>query len=195
MVFIERYLLHWNAAKAALEAGYCIQHPDSSKLAAYEMLHKPYIRKAIDDRMQMVCMETNEALGRLAAIARGDIMNYLSKDEYGIYQVDLDKAEKLGVSFLIKSYTITREGPMIELYSAAEALDRIAKHLNILKQPEVEVNVSLTAWALFVQKAKQESGIDLNAPQLQVARSQDRTESPDADSDVIDSTAKDTTDQ
>jgi hypothetical protein len=167
MMFVERYLLHLNAAQAAREAGYCIEHPNSAHTAAYEILHKPYIRNAIDNRMQMICMETNEALVRLAAIARGDMLDFMSRnDETGQWYLDLDKAKESGKSFLIKSYYETKEGPRLELYSAQEALTLICKHLNIIKPAETEVNLSLSAWAIFVQKAKEESGIDLNAPLL-----------------------------
>jgi hypothetical protein len=165
MIFVERYLTHFNAAKAAKEAGYCLESPTHQRLAGYELANKGYIRRAIDDRIKMLCMETNEALGRLAAIARGDILDFMSKDpETGLWFIDLDKAEKSGLSYLIKSYTVTREGPQLELYSATEALNTICKHLNILKQPDTEINVSLSAWATFVQKAKQE--VETGTPQL-----------------------------
>ena len=161
--FVEHYLITFNAAKSALRAGFCEQNPVNSKIIGWEMLSKPYIKRAIDNRIASVCMDANEVLGRLAAIARGDIMDFMSKDTNGNWFFDFDKAETSGSSFLIKSITPTREGPKVELYSALEALDRIAKHLNILKQPETEINVSLTAWAQFVQTAKSQSGIDLNA--------------------------------
>jgi hypothetical protein len=62
------------------------------------------------------------------------------------------------MGFLIKSVEPNRLGghTKIEFYSAMDALDRIAKHLNLLKQPETEINVSLSAWSVFVQNAKEQ---------------------------------------
>lgn len=157
-MFVERYLTHWNGAKAAREAGYGEKNCHTASL---ELRQKPYIKKAIAERMYSVCMETNEALGRLAAIARGDITDFLTYDEEDHeWKVDIQKAIDNGCSFLIKSYNIGRFGPAnIELYSAVDALDKICKHLNLYKPDETNVNISLSAWAQFVEKAKDTSNI------------------------------------
>jgi hypothetical protein len=157
--FLEFYLIHWNAKKAALLAGYCVDHPRNAMMAGYEILHKPYIRAAIDERMQTMCMEANEVLARLATIARADITDYMTESPTapGEWFVDIEKLKEDGLGWLIKSYEPNRLGGFakVEFYSAMDALDRIAKHLNLLKQPDTEVNVSLSAWSVFVQSAKE----------------------------------------
>lgn len=157
LMFVERYFTHWNVARAAREAGYCENNPDNSKLAGFEIIRKPYIKAAIDERMQSVCMEANEVLGRLADMARGDIMDFLSKNDRGQYVIDIDKAKAAGKTHLIKSYSTSRLGdPQIELYNAADALDKIAKHLNLFKgSNDPDVSMSLSAWALFVKSARE----------------------------------------
>lgn len=155
-MFVERYLTHWNVARAAREAGYCEANPDNAKIAGMEVRNKPYIKAAIDHRMRLVCMDANEALARLADIARGDITDFLTKNSRGEWTVDLDKAKEAGKTHLIKSYTQSRLGPAnIELYSAVDALDKIAKHLNLFRDENKDVSMSLSAWAKFVESARQ----------------------------------------
>lgn len=156
LMFVERYMTHWNVARAAREAGYCEANPDNAKIAGMEVRNKPYIKAAIDNRMRLVCMDANEALARLADIARGDIIEFLSKNSRGEWVVDLDKAKEAGKTHLIKSYTQSRLGPAnIELYSAVDALDKIAKHLNLFRDENKDVSMSLSAWAKFVEAARQ----------------------------------------
>jgi hypothetical protein len=159
VIFIERYVTHWNGARAAQEAGYCPNNPQNARRAAEEILRKADIRAAIDYQMKLIAMEANEALARLASIARGDIADLLTQNlETGLWEPDIAKAKANDKSHLIKSYSISRQGTVsIEMYSAMEALDKIAKHLNLFKDSETTLNVSLTAWAQFVKDAKDAS--------------------------------------
>lgn len=45
--FVDAYLVHLNATKAAIECGYS---KDTAKQAAYQLLAKPYIAKAVQAR-------------------------------------------------------------------------------------------------------------------------------------------------
>ena len=156
LMFVERYMTHWNTARAAREAGYCEMNPDNAKIAGMELRNKPYIQNAIDNRMRLVCMDANEALARLAEIARGDIIDFLTKNNRGEWEVDLDKAAAANKTHLIKSYSQSRLGPAnIELYSAVDALDKIAKHLNLFRDENKDVSMSLSAWAMFVKSAQE----------------------------------------
>jgi len=164
-IFVERYLTHWNGARAAREAGYSFDNASNASRAAMELRNKPYIKNAIDERIRNICMDANEALGRLAAMARGDIMDFLSKDDRGNWHVDLDKAKRSGKSFLIKSYRQPRLGPAeIELYSASDALDKICRHLNLFKDEKTDVSLSLSAWAVFVKEAERTATTPDTAP-------------------------------
>lgn len=155
-VFVEWYLILWNAAKAAAKAGYCLENPSNQRIAGFEILSKPYIKAAINERMVSVCMDANEVLARLAAIGSADYTDFMVQDDAGEWYVDVGLIKTAGLGFLIKSVEPNRLGghTKVEFYSAMDALDRIAKHLNLLKQPETEVNVSLSAWSIFVQQAK-----------------------------------------
>lgn len=156
LMFVERYMTHWNSARAAREAGYCEMNPGNAKIAGLELRNKPYIQNAIDNRMRLVCMDANEALARLAEIARGDIIDFLTKNNRGEWEVDLDKAAAANKTHLIKSYNQSRLGPAnIELYSAVDALDKIAKHLNLFRDENKDVSMSLSAWAMFVKSAQE----------------------------------------
>lgn len=157
MMFVERYLTHWNSARAAREAGYCEDNPDNAKIAGMEIRRKPYIKNAIDQRMRAVCMDANEALARLADIARGDIGDFLTQDKRGNWTIDIDKAKREGKTHLIESYTISRfDQANIKLYSSVDALDKIARHLNLFKDENKDVSMSLSAWAKFVEAARQQ---------------------------------------
>lgn len=79
-VFVERYLTHWNASRAAREAKY------SEKTAAtigYENLRKPEIQAAIEARLAGLTLSANEVLARLTQQARGTMEDllYIGEEE------------------------------------------------------------------------------------------------------------------
>lgn len=56
-IFIERYLLHFNASRAAREAGYSEK---TANVIGYEILTKPYIKNVIDRRIKETVAQTDE---------------------------------------------------------------------------------------------------------------------------------------
>lgn len=134
-LFVEHYLIHWNAAKAARLAGYSAK---SARESGCENLTKPHIAEAIQAKISQIAMSADEVLLRLAEHARGDFGDFLTIGESGDFKIDLDKAKKKGKLRLIsKAKTITRlvgeeKTPEttieIDLYDAQSALSLLGKH-------------------------------------------------------------------
>jgi hypothetical protein len=122
-VFIAEYLKCWNAAEAARRAGYS---DESARYIGAENLTKPNIKTAIEERMQALAMEADEALYRLSDIARGTLADFMDP-ETG--QLDLAQAREAGKLGLVKRFTRTTfeggETVRVELYDAQDALKTI----------------------------------------------------------------------
>lgn len=72
-LFISEYLTHFNATRAAINAGYS---ENSASVIGHENLRKPNISGEIARRLQETAMSADEVLMRLAEHARGDIGDY-----------------------------------------------------------------------------------------------------------------------
>jgi hypothetical protein len=128
--FIEHYMRHFNRARAAREAGY-----PGDPFSAYQVYHRPVVRKAIQDRFTAMKMETDEVLGRLRDQAEASIEEFLKieKDpETGeaLVTLDLEKAREAGKLHLIKKLATAKRGgriASIELVDTQGALNSLAK--------------------------------------------------------------------
>lgn len=133
-IFVEEYPVDFNATRAAKAAGY------SDKTAysiGQENLKKPEIAEAIQQRIADRLMSANEALARTAAIARGDLTDFITSNQ----EIDIDAMRAAGQGHLLKKFKRTRrvittkDGDEIEtitieaeLYPADAAQDRILRH-------------------------------------------------------------------
>ena len=61
-LFIEHYLTHFNATRAAIEAGYS---PESAKAIASENLTKPDIKEIVDSRIKEIIAQTDDKRAKL----------------------------------------------------------------------------------------------------------------------------------
>jgi len=134
-LFIASYLENFNATEAATKAGYRGSNATLRSVGS-ENLTKPNIKAAIAQEIATLTMGKNEALSRLAIIARGP-GDFLTAEPY----VDADGNEhvnvvvgytallKAGLGGLIKSVTPTRYGSRVEFYDAQRALETILKAL------------------------------------------------------------------
>lgn len=134
-MFISEYLKCWNATKAAIAAGY-------SKKTAYsigsELLKKPEIASHVRARIEANTMTADEVLARLAAHARGDIMDLVDPHTFTL---DWDKASERGATNLVKKVKQTiinnekteqqTEIFEFEMYDAQAALVHIGKQLGL----------------------------------------------------------------
>lgn len=118
-VFCERYLTHWNATQAALEAGYS---KTSVRAIASENLTKPNIRSYCEKRMSEMALAADEVLFRLGQHARAGINLFL--DEHG--NIDMQQVRVYG--HLVKSLRWTKYGPRIELHDPQSALVHLGRH-------------------------------------------------------------------
>lgn len=75
-VFIQEYLICWNATEAARRAGYAQPNVQGS-----QNLVKPSIRGEIQRRLAEKAMSADEVLARLADHARGSMGDFLRVDE------------------------------------------------------------------------------------------------------------------
>lgn len=129
--FIEHYLTHWNATRAALAAGYSAK---SARFIGAENLTKPDIQAAIQARLAELKMSADEVLTRLTTHARGSIAPFLRLSPSGeLRGFDLGDGTPVHLlrkaSVTKKSYgEITEETVTIELYDAQAALVHLGKH-------------------------------------------------------------------
>lgn len=142
LAFIDYYLTHWNATKAATLAGYSER---SARSIGSENLTKPDIQEAIEARLIELKMSADEVLTRLSDHARGSIADFVTVSEpstdlenatdmqdakaiAGGWRLDLLKAEQSGKLHLIKKLKSGQWGPEIEIHDAQTALALLGKH-------------------------------------------------------------------
>lgn len=119
-VFVEEYLITWNASEAARRAGY------SEKTAGaigHENLTKPEIAEEIARRVSDKAMTADEVLIRLAEQARSEQSRYLTSEGINLEMLIAD-----GRAHLVKGIKETKYGREIEFYDAQAALVHIGKH-------------------------------------------------------------------
>jgi hypothetical protein len=142
-IFIDEYLLTLDYVKAALRIG---AKKHLARSMGWTILQRAHVREEIEKRLTESHMTVNEALRRQADIARGDIGDFLAISKNG-YSVNLQEAEKLGLTRLIKRVkskkTFIDGGKRssdkeiyideIELYPADVAQERILKIAGVFK--------------------------------------------------------------
>lgn len=137
--FIEHYIVSWNGADAARKAGY---DPNSARQAAYDLLTKPHIQKAIQERAETLFMTTEEWATRVTEQARASLVSFL--DDQGEIEVS-SQSENL---HLLESYETeetfkkNEEGKFdkvikkkVKLHSVQKALQMIGQRLGALESP------------------------------------------------------------
>lgn len=155
--WLEHYLACMNATEAAKLAGWKAERRASLTQMGWQTRKK--FLPIIEHRLAEVALSTNEILARLAHIARGSLDDFLTPAGRGI-RIDLKKAKQAGVIDILKTYSKGRHGTRIELYSALEALNTLAK-IGGLFRDEIRhsgsvdvVEMTLEQW-LARQKAAQ----------------------------------------
>lgn len=141
-VFIDEYLQCFNATEAARRAGYSEK---TARAIGCENLTKPDIKAEIEKALQENAMTAAEVLSRLAEMARGDIADFMDISSMG-YNLDLKKAQELGLTHLIKkvkqkttTFIAKKESEEdreiteleLELYDAKDALTKLGQHYNL----------------------------------------------------------------
>jgi len=146
--FVEEYCKHFNASKAAVDAGYSIY---TAAAIGCENLIKPYIKEAIELRVNALTMSANEALVRLTDFARGSFKPFLKITENGDVQnltLDLYSDDAQRSLHLIKKIKQTKkffgEGLMdivteIELHDAKDATVKVLQlHGKLIEKKQID---------------------------------------------------------
>ncbi|MFA7254020.1 MAG: terminase small subunit [Patescibacteria group bacterium] len=139
--FVNEYIKDHNGTQAAIRAGYS-KH--SARAEACKLLTKVDISEAIKARIVEKTMDSDEVLTRLADIARGDITDLMDVTHAG-FVIDLSGDTENGknpntklikkIKQKVTTFIAKKESDEdreiveteIELYSAQEALNTIAK--------------------------------------------------------------------
>ena len=135
-MFVNEYLIDFNATQAALRAGYS---PRTAYSIGNENLKKPEIKAAIERRIDERAMTADEVVGRLSDMARADPGDFMDIESMS-FSLALRKAKEKGLTHLIKKVkqrtTIThkKDGDEeenhyieIELHDSQSALDKLGK--------------------------------------------------------------------
>lgn len=139
--FAKFYVMHFNATKAAKEAG---ASPKSAYQQGYAWLKMPQVQKMIEEELEAVHMSADEAIKLLSDIARGDVGEFYDKDGSLILPKDKSKLvkriKKKRTTYSGKDVDRETETEEIELYSALEAIDKVLRIHGKFKDPGTEGN-------------------------------------------------------
>jgi len=122
--FVFEYLKDFNATQAAIRAGYSPKYAGTN---CDKLLKNTNISAKIDEEFEKRAMSANEVLSRMADIARGSAEDYLTIDKHGYAGLDLHKMKEAGKLHLVKKYSVTKNGTVLELYDAQAALVQMGK--------------------------------------------------------------------
>src|SRR5258708_7713256 len=97
--FIENFIRHGNASRAAREAGYS---PRSAAVIASRNLNRKDIQERIKSRIDDAKVETDEIIGTLVSHMRADICDLIDDDG----ALDLVRAIETGATHIIKKLVV-----------------------------------------------------------------------------------------
>lgn len=159
-IFIEEYLVTWNATEAARRAGYA---ESSARVTGHRLLTDANISEEIQRRVDEKTLTANEVLVRLGEHARGSMDDFVRFDDNGNPTLDLQAAQAAGklnltkklkvktrswnepyydsTSDEIEQREVTETTVEFELYDAQAALVHIGKHHGLFTD-RVDVNHS-----------------------------------------------------
>ena len=128
-MFVEIYLSCFNATEACRGAGYKGNDRSLASMG-WENLRKPNVKEAIRRRLSAQAMSTEEALKRVAEIARGNMAQFIKVDPNTQKKIlDLSAVLDEGQGGIIKSMDVMPDGEIknVELYPKDKALDMILR--------------------------------------------------------------------
>lgn len=161
-----------NQTKAAIEAGYAEK---SAHVAASRLLKIDKIQKEIQRLHREKHMGPDEVLAGLADIARLDMSDFARVDSSGGASLDLRKAKNAGKLGLIREIQTdvemheSGEGDSVakvlktkvKLYDKQRALETLARHHGLLKDPEINININIHLELINrTWQALEEAGLD-----------------------------------
>jgi phage terminase small subunit len=140
--FVTEYLADFNAARAAIRAGY---RPTSARSTGSRSLRNPLVRAAIAaaqaPRLAALELTAEEVLRELARVARANLLDYMRIDDKGMPEVDLagltrDKAAAIRDIEVEEFGEGKSEGRRVRLrmHDKLAALDRLARHYGLFRE-------------------------------------------------------------
>ena len=157
--FVNEYLIDFNATQAAIRAGYSKR---TAGVIGHENLKKPNIAEEIQRRVDEKAMSANEALLRLADIARGNIGEFM--EFQGGEWPKLNLAQAKDRLHLVKQFKFDSNGlPVIEMYSSYDALVQIGR-VHGLFTDKSETDVYIKDGIIPVQFVDYRAGLEGDDP-------------------------------
>lgn len=189
--FIEFYIgrCNMNGARAAREAGYSEK---TAKEIASQLLRKPHIRKAIDERFKPDVATPTEILSILSYQAKGKITDLLDEDG----KLDIDAARENGDDKLIKRLKITefvdKEGAItqrridVEIHDPQVAAEKIGRFHKLFNEKDTPPIVGVYAMSKEEWEREAAGRLDQANSQLEKFHDDqtDSTEDPDTQGDA-----------
>lgn len=172
--FCDGFLVYFNSARAAREAGY------SEKRCAttgYQLMRRTDVKRYIALKtagwMKRIDAEAIEVLQGFADIAKSsptdimDIVDYeiwAKDDEGNDYLKEIQSVAKLKPSDewpehaknAVREVRSTREGPVVKMYSRDDALANLARYHKLFADITVDQNVNLTGGVAIVPGVEKE---------------------------------------
>lgn len=158
-VFVTEYLVDLNGTAAVLRIWPDLEN-SSARSKASDLRNRPHVARALDAAMlESVAGPRQWMVGKLAAIADGDLSEFIMLDEHGVVRLvkPWDKIPK-DVKKLFKKMYNGKEGIRIELHDPIKAMELLAKVIPgvVVDQIDIHATVTLEALVLGAMKLKQE---------------------------------------
>lgn len=150
-LFVDAYFAcGMNATEAAAQAGYSGDRDTLSQQGS-RLLSTVKIRARINELLEEFHLTRNEALARLAFMARGSMEDFIDENTGAIDTLKAKRAHQLHLVKKYKSKVTTfttkdgNEGEIVEteveLHDAQSAIVNIGKHLGLWNDAAININV------------------------------------------------------
>lgn len=161
-LFVEYYLMYWDAQKAAIAAGYA---ETTARAKSYKFLKDLVIRDAIDRRVQEAALNSDEVLARLSQQATANIADFLDMLEATDPQTGemvrltlVDWKEVKDRGYLVKKVKANRDGSFeLEMYDGQNALIKMGQHHKLFVEKIESTNYNVEVTADDLARAREEA--------------------------------------
>jgi phage terminase small subunit len=145
--FVQQYLIHLDAPRAAREAGYSAR---SARNQAYRMMTNDDVRTAIAEGMkareERVRLSQDDVVRALMHIAFSSIFDVLAVENECIYLQDsetLDRAKRSGVKEIRATKTDTRSSIQVTMHDNTRALELLAKYVGLFTKKDSDMTTTI----------------------------------------------------
>lgn len=143
LAFIDNYMIHFNATRAAKEAGF-----SSPARYSYQLLRHPIIKAEIEKRMEAYSEQRLGLKERVVeelinvALSTLDDIGRIKPDGFELRGNIADSAKRAVSEFSVTENIKTGSVmTRIKMHNKTQALDLLAKHVGLYKEQSVSINV------------------------------------------------------